>query len=85
MDKIKNYEFLAMLEVEKKVALLSGSATVSNSIFTNEAVMELDKELENLSAAYISQNGLTVAESEMIYKINTQSHTSLLEKASTKE
>lgn len=78
MDKIKNYEFLAMLEVEKKVALLSGSANAINAQFTSEAVMELDRELENLSTAYISQNELSVAESEIIYRINTQSHTKLL-------
>lgn len=81
MDKLKNYEFLAMLEVEKRVHLLSGYANNANPLFTNETLEGLDKELENLSAAYISQNELTVAESEIIYRINAESHATLLLKA----
>ncbi len=86
MDKIEKYEFLARLEVEKKVRLIPTHNGSKESILdvldlTIETVVALDKELIKLSSDYILQNRLTEEEAWAIKEINAASLAALLVKS----
>ncbi len=86
MDKLINYEFLAKLEVEKKVSLIPEPDDTREGILhvldiTADVVNELDKSLAQLSEEYIAQNDVTQYQLVSIHRINAKSLSSLLSKA----
>lgn len=90
MDKLKNYEFLAKLEVEQKAMLIPEPAASREGILqvlgiTADVVNELDKSLAALSEEYIAQNAITADQAVSIHLINAKSLYSLLSKAFVNE
>lgn len=86
MDIIKNYKFLATLEVEEKLSLVPELPQNRDGILVllglvTDVVMELDKSLSQLFSAFTSQNEMSSIQLEAIIAINSDSLAMLLSRA----